>query len=81
MSDNEITLDDLLAAQSSVLKRIASDLEMMDDSNPTMGHYSMTNGHNSSGSHSSHSSGVSAAAPYKAESKPQTEENAPKSEA
>lgn len=59
---NKITLDDLLAAQSSVLTRIARDLEEADDHHPNMaGHYSQTSGHNSNGSHASHSSGVSAA--------------------
>jgi hypothetical protein len=64
MSGKKITLDDLLASQSSVLTRIARDLEEMDQ--PTMaGHFSSTSGHNSSGTHSSHTSGVSSAAPLK----------------
>lgn len=63
MSD-DITLDDLLSAQSGVLNRIARDLEEMDDHSKNMaGHYSSTSGHTSSGSHSSHSSGVSSAVP------------------
>ena len=63
MSNSNITLDDLLAGQSSVLARIARDLEDMGDTHPTAGHNSQTGGHNSSGSHTSHTSGVSAAAP------------------
>lgn len=66
MSETKITLDDLLASQSSVLTRIARDLEEMDGDQPTMaGHFSSTSGHKSSGSHSSHTSGVSSAAPLK----------------
>lgn len=61
MSKSDITLDDLLAGQSTVLARIARDLEDMGDKHPTAGHFSSTSGHTSSGSHSSHSSGVSAA--------------------
>lgn len=60
----KITLDDLLASQSTVLARIARDLETSDESHPSMGHNSSTSGHNSSGTHSSHTSGVSAAPPY-----------------
>lgn len=59
---SRLSLDDLLAAESEVLKRIAADLE--GDSSQTSqmaGHNSLTNGHNSSGSHSSHSSGVTSA--------------------
>ena len=66
MSGTKITLDDLLASQSSVLTRIARDLEEMDSDQPTMaGHFSSTSGHKSSGTHSSHTSGVSSAAPLK----------------
>lgn len=68
MSNSKITLDDLLAGQSNVLARIARDLEEMGDSHPTAGHFSTTTGHNSSGSHSSHASGVSAAPPLQLES-------------
>lgn len=60
----KITLDDLLASQSTVLARIARDLETIDGSHPSMGHNSSTTGHNSSGTHSSHTSGVSAAPAY-----------------
>jgi hypothetical protein len=63
MSNSNITLDDLLAGQSSVLARIARDLEDMGDNHPTAGHNSQTSGHNSAGTHTSHTSGVSAAAP------------------
>lgn len=66
MSNSNITLDDLLAGQSSVLARIARDLEDMGDTHPTAGHNSQTSGHNSSGTHSSHTSGVSAAPPLSA---------------
>jgi hypothetical protein len=61
MSNSKITLDDLLAGQSNVLARIARDLEDMGDNHPTAGHNSQTSGHNSAGTHSSHTSGVSAA--------------------
>jgi hypothetical protein len=64
MSNREISLDDLLAAQSSVLTRIARDLEELDDRHPSMAHNSMTTGHNSSGTHTSHTSGVSSAASF-----------------
>ena len=66
MANSNITLDDLLAGQSSVLARIARDLEDMGDTHPTAGHNSQTSGHNSAGSHSSHTSGVSAAPPLSA---------------
>lgn len=66
MSNSNITLDDLLAGQSDVLARIARDLEDMGDSHPTAGHTSQTSGHNSAGTHSSHTSGVSAAPPLPA---------------
>lgn len=63
MSNSKVTLDDLLAAQSEVLNRIAKDLEGdLDGSLPTAGHNSMTSGHNSKGSHTSHNSGVTSAA-------------------
>lgn len=62
MSGDDISLDDLLAAQSSVLNRIARDLEEMDGLNPSMaGHNSTRSGHTSSGTHTSHTSGVSSA--------------------
>jgi hypothetical protein len=64
MSNSKISLDDLLAAQSSVLTRIARDLEELDDRHPSMAHNSMTTGHNSSGTHTSHTSGVSSAANF-----------------
>ena len=62
---SKITLDDLLSAQSSVLTRIAHDLEETDDRHPSMaGHNSSTSGHNSGGTHNSHTSGVSSAPNY-----------------
>lgn len=64
MSSSKISLDDLLASQSSVLTRIARDLEELDDRNPSMAHNSTTSGHNSSGTHTSHTSGVSSAANF-----------------
>jgi hypothetical protein len=68
--NDKITLDDLLSAQSSVLSRIARDLEGSEERNPNMaGHTSSTTGHNSSGFHNSHSSGVSAAPNYKPSAK------------
>lgn len=60
---NKITLDDLLASQSSVLTRIARDIEEFNDHPSMAGHNSYTNGHNSNGTHTSHNSGVSAAPP------------------
>ena len=49
----KLTLDDLLNAESSVLRRLGQDRA----TRTTMaGHYSSTGGHNSSGSHSSHTS-------------------------
>ena len=64
MSNSKISLDDLLAAQSSVLTRIARDLEELDDRRTNMAHNSTTSGHNSSGTHTSHTSGVSSAAKF-----------------
>jgi len=50
----DVTLEDLLAAESEVLRRIGT--EQL-EGGPTMsGHYSNTSGHNSSGSHTSHNS-------------------------
>jgi hypothetical protein len=61
---NGITLDDLLATESTVLNRIARDLEERDFTETNMaGHYSSTGGHSSSGTHNSHTSGVSSAIP------------------
>ena len=57
-----VRLEDLLAAESEVLKRIAADLESESSRSRHMaGHNSMTYGHNSSGTHTSHSSGVTSA--------------------
>jgi hypothetical protein len=64
MSNSKITLEDLLASQSSVLNRIARDLEEM-NGHPSAGHNSSTSGHNSAGTHNSHTSGVSSAPPLK----------------
>ena len=76
MSSDKITLDDLLASQSSVLTRIARDLEEMDSDHPAMaGHFSSTSGHKSSGTHSSHTSGVSSAAPLKRTESDSSDEN------
>ena len=68
MSNSNVTLDDLLAGQSSVLARIAKDLEDMDGLHPTAGHNSSTTGHNSTGTHTSHTSGVSSAPALRAPS-------------
>ena len=77
MGNSKISLDDLLAAQSSVLTRIARDLEELDDRHPSMAHNSTTSGHNSSGTHTSHTSGVSSAANFApASSTPTGDENA-----
>ena len=49
-----LTIDDLLNAESEVLRRIGED---NGSDGPTMsGHYSNSSGHSSSGGHSSHSS-------------------------
>jgi len=49
-----VTLEDLLKAESEVLRRIG---ESQSGEGPTMsGHYSSTNGHTSGGSHTSHTS-------------------------
>jgi len=49
-----VTLEDLLEAESEVLRRIG---ESQSGEGPTMsGHYSSTGGHSSSGSHGSHTS-------------------------
>lgn len=57
-----VRLEDLLAAESEVLKRISADLEGESGRSRHMaGHNSMTTGHNSSGSHTSHTSGVTSA--------------------
>jgi len=54
-----VTLEDLLAAESEVLKKIAADLDGESSRSRHMaGHNSMTTGHNSSGTHTSHNSGV-----------------------
>ena len=55
-------IEDLLAAESEVLKKIAADLEGEAGSSRSMaGHNSMTTGHNSVGTHTSHNSGVTSA--------------------
>ena len=68
---SRITIDDLLAAESDVLQRIADDIAGETDSCPSMaGHQSVTTGHRSSGTHTSHNSGVtSAAVPPKEDNK------------
>jgi hypothetical protein len=48
----DLTLGDLLKAESEVLRRIGQNTTERQSS----GHYSNTSGHNSSGSHSSHTS-------------------------
>ena len=48
-----ITVDDLLTAESEVLRRIARDVAQGEE---TTAHISQTYGHSSSGGHSSHSS-------------------------
>lgn len=59
---SRLSLEDLLAAESEVLKKIAADLEGESGGSRNMaGHNSMTTGHNSSGTHTSHSSGVTSA--------------------
>ena len=61
---SRVRLEDLLAAESEVLKKIAADLEGESGRSRQMaGHNSMTSGHNSSGTHTSHSSGVTSAKP------------------
>ncbi|MFM0347884.1 hypothetical protein [Paraburkholderia sp. RL17-347-BIC-D] len=52
-----VTLEDLLESESSVLSRLAEELDGASTTNMA-GHYSNTNGHNSSGSHTSHTSAV-----------------------
>lgn len=60
---SRVRLEDLLAAESGVLKKIAADLEGEAGNSRNMaGHNSMTTGHNSMGSHTSHNSGVTSAA-------------------
>lgn len=52
--NSTLTIDDLLNAESEVLRRIGED---NDAGGPTMsGHYSSSSGHSSSGSHGSHTS-------------------------
>ena len=59
---SRVRLEDLLAAESEVLRKIAADLEGESSrSRQAAGHLSTTSGHNSSGTHSSHSSGVTSA--------------------
>jgi hypothetical protein len=59
---SRVRLEDLLAAESEVLKKIAADLEGETGRSRHMaGHNSMTSGHNSSGTHTSHNSGVTSA--------------------
>ena len=59
---SRVRLEDLLAAESDVLKKIAADLEDHGGHHRHMaGHNSTTTGHNSSGSHTSHNSGVTSA--------------------
>ena len=49
-----LSLDDLLSAESEVLRRLG---DQQSNAGPSMaGHYSSTGGHSSSGSHSSHTS-------------------------
>jgi len=57
-----IKIEDLLSAESEVLREIAADLEGYDPNKRGMaGHNSTRTGHNSTGTHSSHSSGVTSA--------------------
>jgi hypothetical protein len=59
---SRVRLEDLLAAESEVLKKIAADLEgEAGKSSHMAGHNSMTTGHNSTGTHTSHASGVTSA--------------------
>lgn len=54
VESESLTLNDLLNAESEVLRRIGDE---QSSNGPTMaGHYSNTTGHNSSGSHGSHTS-------------------------
>ena len=56
-SSTSISLEDLLESESAVLSRLADELEGAATTNMA-GHYSNTNGHNSSGSHTSHTSAI-----------------------
>lgn len=59
---SRVRLEDLLAAESEILKKIAADLDGEAGRPRHMaGHNSMTSGHNSSGTHTSHNSGVTSA--------------------
>jgi hypothetical protein len=52
-AQSRLTLEDLLASESSVLRRLGQE---QTTNTPTTAHYSNTGGHNSSGGHSSHTS-------------------------
>ncbi len=54
--DTQITLDDLLGAESDVLNRIAKEIRDCADDGPVAGHGSHSMGHSSSSSHASYSS-------------------------
>ena len=56
-SEHQITLEDLMASESAVLKRLAEDFQE-DDSHVMSAHNSTTSGHNSSGTHTSHTSAI-----------------------
>ena len=51
VQEPKLTLEDLLSAESEVLKRVGRSYGV---ERAMAGHYSSTSGHNSSGSHSSH---------------------------
>lgn len=52
-----LTLEDLMQSESAVLRRINDDFQQ-DEGLAMAGHNSTTTGHNSSGSHTSHTSAV-----------------------
>ena len=56
-SESALTLDDLMLSESAVLRRINDDFKR-DEGSTMASHYSSTGGHNSSGTHSSHTSAI-----------------------
>lgn len=56
-SEAALTLEDLMQSESAVLRRINDDFQQ-DEGNTMASHNSTTSGHNSSGTHTSHTSAI-----------------------
>ncbi|VTY39420.1 Uncharacterised protein [Xylophilus ampelinus] len=56
-SEAALTLEDLMQSESAVLRRINEEFQQ-DEGNAMASHNSTTNGHNSSGTHTSHTSAI-----------------------